>query len=134
MTLLSKVFAICLNYATKFAIIKYMKVIRKFIDWEATGNKLFRLRSDNANLRRFVCSALRKESDRCNSDFGNCENCTDKYMDRSISRPELAEVFGVSESVINNWESGRTEIGIEDLLFYCQLANVELDDILVFQK
>lgn len=111
-----------------------MKIIRKFIDWEATGNKLYRLRSDNAALRRFVCSVLRKESDKCNNDSGDCENCTDKYMDKSISRTELGDVFGVTESVINNWESGRTEVGIEDLLFYCKIANVALDDILVFQK
>ena len=108
-----------------------MIVIRKFIDWEATGNKLYRLRSDNANLRRFVCSSLRKGSDKCNNGLDDCENCTDKYMDRSISRTELAQVFGVSESVINNWESGKTEVGIEDLLFYCQIARVSLDAVLV---
>lgn len=111
-----------------------MRVIRNFIDWEATGNKLYRLRSDNPNLRRFVCSALRKENGSCNNGSGDCENCTDKYMDKNISRPELSEVFGVSDSVINNWESGRTEIGIEDVLFYCQIANVKLEDILVFRK
>ena len=111
-----------------------MKVFRKFIDWELTGNKLFRLRSDNAALRRFVCSALRRQSGKCNNGSGDCENCTDKYMDKNISRPELAEVFGVSDSVINNWECGRTAIGLEDILFYCQIANVTLDDIIVYQK
>ena len=102
-----------------------MKFNRKFI---------FRLRSDNAILRRFVCSVLRKNTDKCESGSESCDTCEDKYVDRSISRPELAEVFGVTESVINNWESGRTEIGIEDLLFYCQIAPVELTDILVFHK
>ena len=111
-----------------------MKVIRKFIDWEATGDKLFRLRSDNADLRRFVCSSLRRDSDKCNRGSGDCEHCTNKYMDKNISRPELAKVFGVSDSVINNWESGRTPVGVEDLLFYCQMAKVTMDDILVFQK
>lgn len=111
-----------------------MKTDRKFIDWQATGNKLFRLRSDNANLRRYVCSILRKDTEKCTNNSKNCNTCEDKYMDRSISRPELAEVFGVSESVINNWETGRTEIGVEDLLFYCQIAQVELDDILIFYK
>ncbi len=108
-----------------------MKINRKFINWEETGIKLFRLRSDNAHLRKYVCSALKRDTDKCNGD-GNCVNCTDRYIDRSISRPELAMVFGVSESVINNWEMGRTQIGIEDLLFYCQIAQVELADILVF--
>lgn len=111
-----------------------MKFERKFIDWEATGNKLYRLRSDNEHLRRFVCSALRKNSDKCNNDSYSCENCTNKYMDKSISRPEIATVFCVSESVISNWESGRTKIGIEDLLLYCEMAKVTLDDILVYQK
>lgn len=109
-----------------------MKVTRKFIDWTQTGNKLFRLRSDNANLRHFVCRALRHGTSLCDND-SNCDNCGDVYMDRSISRSELAEVFGVSESVINNWETGRTNIGIEDLLFYCQIAEVGLDDILVYR-
>lgn len=111
-----------------------MNIERKFIDWDATGYKLFRLRSDNANLRRCVCKVLRKGTEKCTNQSGNCETCEYKHMDRSISRPELADVFGVSESVINNWEKGRTAIGIEDLLFYCQIANVELEDILVFRK
>lgn len=111
-----------------------MKIVRKLIDWEATGNKLFRLRSDNEHLRRYVCSALRQNTEKCNNDSYDCETCTDKYMDKNISRPELAKVFDVSESVINNWESGRTEIGIEDLLFYCEIAQVTLDEILVYQK
>lgn len=109
-----------------------MKIVRSFIDWEATGNKLYRLRSDNAHLRRLVCSALKRDTDKCNGN-GDCENCTDRHIDKNISRPELAAVFGVGESVINNWETGRTPIGIEDLLFYCQIAQVKLDDILVFQ-
>lgn len=109
-----------------------MKVVRNFIDWEATGNKLYRLRSDNPNLRKTVCSLLKRDTDQCNGD-GNCDHCTDRYIDKNISRPELAAVFGVSESVINNWETGRTKIGIEDLLFYCRLAQVGFEDILVYQ-
>lgn len=111
-----------------------MKIVRKFIDWEGTGNKLYRLRSDNVALRRFVCSALQSGTDRCKNESRDCESCGDKYMDKNISRAELAEVFGVTESVINNWEKGRTPIGLEDLLFYCQIANVTPDDILVFQS
>ncbi len=110
----------------------FMAVERKFIDWEATGYKLFRLRSDNARLRKFVCSAIKKNAGKCNNPSENCDACEDRFVDKSISRPELAAVFGVSESVINNWESGRTEVGIEDLLFYCQIAEVNLEDILVF--
>lgn len=111
-----------------------MKILRKFIDWKTTGTNLYRLRSDNASLRRYVCSAHRKNTDRCTNDSYDCDSCTNVHMDKNISRLELAQVFGVSENVINNWESGRTAIGIEDLLFYCQIANVTLDDILVYQK
>lgn len=112
----------------------FMEVVRRVIDWEATGNKLYRLRNDNPELRRFVCSALKKNSEKCANITGDCDSCTDKFMDKSISRNELAEVFYKSESVINNWESGRTEVGVEDLLFYCQIAKVALEDILVFKK
>ena len=111
-----------------------MRIVRKFIDWEATGNKLFNLRRNNDYLRRTVCSMLRKDTDKCNSDTGDCETCNYKYMDKSISCPELAEVFGVSANVITNWESAKTHIGIEDLLFYCQISHVTLDEILVFHK
>lgn len=109
-----------------------MKTEQRYVDWEATGNKLFRLRSDNANLRRYVCRALRK--DNCASKAQSCETCEEKYMDRSISRSELAKVFNVSESVINNWETGRTEVGVDNLMFYCHIAQVKLEDILVFFK
>ena len=111
-----------------------MEINRKFIDWKATGNRLFRLRSDNFCLRKYVCSVLKKDTDKCNNSSGDCGSCEDRYIDKSISRPELAEIFGVSESVINNWESGKTPVGIEDLLFYCQIAEVTLEEVLVFYK
>jgi hypothetical protein len=106
---------------------------RQYIDWAQTGNKLFRLRSDNPNLRRYVCSVNKKDSDACNWQ-GNCDDCNDTAMDRNISRPELAHAFNVNEGVIYNWENARSIIGIEDLLFYCQIAQVRLEDILVFQE
>lgn len=111
-----------------------MEIKRAFIDWEATGNKLFRLRNDNARLRKYVCSMIKRNTSKCNNQLGTCDNCEERYVDKSISRSELSEVFGVSENVINNWESGRTEVGIEDLLFYCQIAEVSLEDILVYYK
>lgn len=110
-----------------------MRIERKFIDWYATGNKLYRLRSDNASLRRYVCSMLKRGTEKCGG-TGDCETCGDRYMDKNISRAELAEVFGVSDNVVNNWGTGRTQIGIEDILFYCQIAKVGLDDILVYHK
>ncbi len=111
-----------------------MKITRKFINWEDTGIKLRRLRSDNENLRRYVCGATKRDTDKCNNPLGNCASCAERYMDKDISRPELAMVFGVSESVISNWENGKTPVGVEDLLFYCQIADVPLENILIFKE
>ena len=101
---------------------------RQFIDWEKTGRRLQRLREDNIELRRQVCSALKHDKDNCG---GDCASC-DFEMDNHISRKELADVFGVSESVIFNWENGRTAVDYENLLFYSQLAQIDLKDIVVF--
>ena len=101
---------------------------RKFIDWKRTGKSLQLLREDNLELRRAVCGALRRDKGECS---GNCSECIID-IDNHISRKELSEVFGVSESVIFNWESGRTSIDYENLLFYAQLAKVDVDDIVIF--
>ncbi len=112
-----------------------MNISRKFIDWKATGYQLFQLRNENIALRRYVCSNLKKGTDKCkNEEEKDCSSCNVIYMDRNISRPELAEVFGVSEALINNWETARSHIDIEDLLFYCQIAQVKLEEILVFYQ
>jgi len=106
-----------------------MDIKRKSIDWKKTGKNLQLLRNDNISLRRKVCGALKLNRSECS---GDCANC--KYeMDNFISRPELAQVFNVSESVIFNWENGKTPVSVEDILFYCQLADVSLDDVLVFE-
>ena len=101
---------------------------RKIIDWEKTGKNLQLLRIDNISLRRCVCNAL-SDKERCS---GRCDECKFE-MDTSISRTELAEVFCVSESVVFNWENGKTPVPVEELLFYCQLADVELEDVLVYR-
>ena len=111
-----------------------MNIARDFIDWKATGYRLQRLRDDNETLRRFVCGALYMDSDKCRSGKGDCANCRESEMDREISRSELAEVFGVTESVIFNWETGRTPLPVEELLFYCKITGVRLEDILVIQR
>lgn len=106
-----------------------MKAIpRKFIDWKKTGRHLQLLREDNIELRRCVCGALKHDSGDCS---GECDSC--KYeMDNHISRKELAAVFGVSESVIFNWENGRTAVALEDILFYAQISQKSLSDIIVY--
>ncbi|MBP5242382.1 MAG: helix-turn-helix transcriptional regulator [Clostridia bacterium] len=106
-----------------------MKEIKKNqIDWEKTGINLQLLRNDNIRLRRYVCFFLRRKRGECEDD---CDACRYK-MDNSISRAELAEVFNVSESVIYNWEKGKTPLTIEDLLFYCDIAETALRDVLCF--
>ena len=104
------------------------RIHRKFINWKKTGKVLQLLREDNIELRRAVCGALKHDKDDCG---GVCSAC--KYeMDNHISRKELSEVFGVSESVIFNWENGRTAVDYENLLFYAQLTKLKLDDIVIF--
>ncbi len=103
---------------------------RKFIDWKRTGKNLRLLRNDNIELRRKICRALKYENGNCG---GDCQNCVYE-MDNSISRAELAAVFNVTESVVFNWESGRTAVSLDDLLFYSQIADVDLIDIVEFCK
>lgn len=101
---------------------------RKRIDWLKTGKNLQLLRIDNLALRRYVCRSRNYGKGDCS---GACENCRFD-MDNSISRAELAEVFAVSESVIFNWESGKTPVPLEDMYFYCEIAGVELREVVVF--
>lgn len=105
-----------------------MVIRRKFINWKKTGRVLQLLREDNIELRRAVCGALKHDKGDCS---GNCSACKFE-MDNHISRKELSEVFGVSESVIFNWENGRTAVDYENLLFYAQLSHVKVEDIVVF--
>lgn len=109
---------------------KVKPICRKFVDWNKTGKKVQMLRENNLELRRQVCSSLKHDKANC---MGECDVC-EFEMDNHISRKELAEVFGETENVIYNWERGITDIKYEDLLFYAQLAKVELDDIVVFQS
>lgn len=101
---------------------------KKYVDWESTGYNLEQLRLTNLPLRRKSCRSRIFAAGECE---GKCDQC--RYeMDHSISRAELAQIFDVSEHVIYSWERGRTPVGIEDLLFYCDIAEVQLSDILVF--
>ncbi|MDE6058726.1 MAG: helix-turn-helix domain-containing protein [Clostridia bacterium] len=106
-----------------------MKLIRRnFIDWKKTGRNLQLLREDNIELRRAVCNALKHDKGDCSGECGACRF----EMDNHISRKELADVFGVSESVIFNWENGRTAVALEDVLFYAEISKKELSDIIVY--
>ena len=104
--------------------------MQKYIDWTKTAQNLKLLRNDNINLRKYVCHALKYDDANCS---GACETC--KFdMDASISQNELAEVFGVSASVIANWETGRTVPSIEELIFYSEICEIGLSEVVVFTK
>lgn len=101
---------------------------RQYINWIKTGKNLQLLRNDNINLRRYTCRALNYDKGECS---GECADC--KFdMDSNISRVELAKIFNVSESVIFNWENGKTPVSLEDMLFYCQITQLNLFDIIVY--
>lgn len=101
---------------------------RRSINWEKTGRNLQILRADNISLRRYVCRELNYDKGECS---GDCDNCRFD-MDTSISRTELGKVFHVSDSVVFNWENGITPVDLEDMLFYCQISEMSLEDILVY--
>ena len=104
------------------------QVKRKFIDWANTAKNLKLLRRDNLNLRKFVCRELNYDKGECN---GVCESC--KFdMDHSISQTELAKVFNVSESMIVNWENNKSRPQLDDLIFYSQICQIDLYDVIVF--
>lgn len=110
-----------------------IKVLRPSINWELTGEKIKELRNGNIHLRRFICNNLLPyRSDKFDCDGIDCENC-ESDIDPSISRRELASVFGVSESLVENWEYGRTPVKIEDLLYFAKICHVGLFDILVVE-
>ena len=101
---------------------------RQVIDWKKTGKRLKALRDHDVDLRRYTCWFLQRKKGECTGDCTACEY----EMDQNISRAELAAVFLTSENVIANWESGKTPVPYEDLLFYCRLTGESIHDIVVF--
>ncbi len=96
------------------------------IDWESVSLKLYELRVHNLNLRRYVCFYTRNHGD-CHS--LNCLDCK-KNMDRAISQSELGEALGWGLSSIQNWETGRSKPSIEVLIYYAQICQISLEEIL----
>lgn len=105
------------------------EILRKNINWEKTGKKIQKLREHNLKMSRYACYACHFNEGNC---AGECEICGfEKDLDNRIIREELAKVFGTSSSVIGNWETGRTPVPIEDLL-YCQITGESLEGVIVF--
>ena len=102
---------------------------RKLIDWQKTGANLLGLRNDNLQLRRYVCRELGAGGEVC---APSCADCKFE-LDDKISRAELALVIGVSENTVMEWESGNTPVSLEEMLFYCQMAAVDLTEIVVYR-
>ena len=98
------------------------------IDWEKTGRNLQLLRNDNWHLRKVSCRDRNFDAGNCE---GDCEHC--RYdIDSSIRRNELAHLFLVGENTIYNWEKGITPVPTEALLYYAEISQTPLTDIIVF--
>lgn len=115
-------------YNSRNIICAMTKVKKKFIDWDKTAKNLKLLRNDNLDLRRYVCSELNYGKSDCS---GDCDNCKFE-MDHNISQTELAKVFRVSESMVANWENGKSRPSLDDLIFYSDICKIGLYDIIVF--
>lgn len=107
-------------------------ITQKRVNWRATGRKLEELRRANRFLRENVCyyNKSRIEKTTCKSECCDCAT----QIDNSISRRELGDLFGLSPTVIGNYETGRSFVPYEVLLFYCQLSGLKLEDIIVFEE
>lgn len=103
------------------------KIKKPYIDWTATADNLKLLRCDNLQLRKYVCYMLGTAHGHCS---GDCEACK-RDMDMHISQKELANVFGVSEHMIINWETGRSKPRLEYLIMYSKICDVKFDDVIV---
>lgn len=106
------------------------QIKRKYIDWTKTAKNLKLLRQDNINLRRYVCSRLYYGKRDCVADCADCKFA----MDHSISQAELAKVFNVSESMVVNWENNKSRPQLDDLIFYSQICQIDLYDVIVFAE
>jgi len=118
---------------------------RKTIDWVKTGERLALLRANDVSLRRYACWVCHRNEWECT---GNCDVCEEvpahrratgeRGLDPSTSCAELAKVFGESESVVRNWEMGRTPVPLEALYLYAKLVgrgedlNGFLRDVIVY--
>ena len=106
-----------------------MAIKRRSIDWKKTGEKLKDIRLTNDALKSFVCHAHNKNTPQCDDDCFNC--CFG--MCYFISRRELGEAFGVSDSVVLNWEHGRSAMFYEDLELYARIIGFSIEALLCYK-
>lgn len=99
------------------------------VDWDATAKNLAYLRTSNDNLKRNVCRILNKDC------AGSCLKCSPiNRINMRVEQKELGEVFFTGSTTIANWENGRSKPSIEQILYYKELCETELDQILIFTK
>lgn len=55
-------------------------------------------------------------------------------VNAGYTQKEIANLIGVNETTIVNWESGNTAITAKHLLSLCNLYKMAMDDILLPQK
>ena len=51
-----------------------------------------------------------------------------------MSQIELAKAFDVSPTMVVNWENGKSKPSGEDLLFYADVCEITLEEVLVTRK
>jgi DNA-binding XRE family transcriptional regulator len=54
--------------------------------------------------------------------------------EKKINQDELAEKIGVSSKTISVWETGKKQPGVMNLLKYCSVLGVTIDDLLGVKK
>ena len=105
------------------------RIERKIIDWAKTGEKLAFLRGNDLSLRRYACWVCHGEEWECDKQCDTCQEIPayrrslgERGLDPSTSCAELAKVFDETESVIRNWETGRTPVPLDALRLYAQIS------------
>lgn len=102
-----------------------MEIKKRCVDWQKTAAKLRWLREHDLTFKRNVCDLLELNRDKCCADCANCNI----YETRSISRQKLAEAFCVHADTIIMHEYSLLRVPMEDLLFYAQLAETIVENI-----
>lgn len=54
--------------------------------------------------------------------------------EKNINQDEIAEKIGVNRKTVSIWETGKKQPGIMNLLKYCAVLEVTLDDLLGVKK
>lgn len=53
---------------------------------------------------------------------------------RGMTQAELANKMGVSRSIINKWETGKSKISTASLYAFCYVTGFKVDDIILPER